>query len=78
MSFDTEYAFNVGFETYDQIDTQYKGGANYRQFRHEKSFKTGSWQWLAEDVSDSTLRVGVGFTAEDHSSCRYLQRCDSQ
>ncbi|AEE25449.1 hypothetical protein Glaag_4541 (plasmid) [Glaciecola sp. 4H-3-7+YE-5] len=66
VSFDTSNAFNIGFDNFQQIDTQYKLGATYNQFEHNQRYSTASWQWLKKDSKADTLRFGIGFTNELH------------
>ncbi|MAG44526.1 hypothetical protein CL633_01420, partial [bacterium] len=66
VSFDTNNAFNIGFDNFRQIDTQYKLGKTYNQFEHNQRYSTASWQWLKNDSNEDTLRFGIGFTNEQH------------
>jgi len=66
VSFDTKYAFNIGFDNFKQIDTQYKHGRTYNKFDHNHRYSTASWQWLKNDTKEDTLRFGIGFTNDLH------------
>ena len=67
VSFDTQNAYILGFDNFNQVDTLYENGVESNQYRHEKSFKTASWHWLHNDSASDTLRFGLGFTQEDHT-----------
>lgn len=66
VSFDTSNAFSIGFDNFQQIDTQYKLGTTYNRFEHNQKYSTASWQWLNSDSKTNTLRFGIGFTNELH------------
>jgi len=64
VSFDTRNAFNIGFDNFMQVDTQYKLGKTYNKFEHIQRYSTASWQWLKNDSKEDTLRFAIGFTNE--------------
>lgn len=66
-SFDTENAFMVGMDEFNQIDTQFQNGLDIAKYKHDKSSITANWQWLYEDKVHETIRFGVGFTKESHT-----------
>lgn len=66
VSFDTRNAFNIGFDNFMQVDTQYKLGKTYNKFEHIQRYSTASWQWLKNDSKEDTLRFAIGFTNEQH------------
>jgi hypothetical protein len=63
---DTKYAFNIGFNNFTQIDTQYKAGEILQQFKHQQKLSTVNWNWLDNDTESDTLRFGIGYTSEQH------------
>jgi outer membrane protein assembly factor BamA len=67
VSFDTEYAYEIGFDNFSQVDTQYEGGVELNQYIHDKRLSTASWQWLQNNTFNETLRFGIGYTSERHS-----------
>ena len=67
VSFDTENAYKLGFNNFNQIDTQYENGEESNQYFHEKHYSTASWHWLNQDSAKDTLRFGLGFTREKHT-----------
>ena len=66
VSFDTNNAFNIGFDNFKQIDTQYKLGKTDNKFEHNQRLSTASWQWLKSNSNHDTLRFGIGITDEQH------------
>lgn len=66
VSFDTPNAFNIGFNNFKQLDTQYNNGQVSNQFQHNQRYSTASWQWLDNDTNEDTLRFGIGYTNEQH------------
>ncbi|MBU2878141.1 hypothetical protein [Aliiglaciecola lipolytica] len=66
VSFDTQYAYQIGFDNFSQIDTQFELGQQSNRFSHEQRFSTIAWQWLQTNSSTDTLRFGVGYTRESH------------
>lgn len=66
VSFDTNNAFNIGFNNFNQIDTQYKNGQEFNRYNHKGKLSTTSWQWLHKDTATNTLRFGIGYTSEEH------------
>lgn len=67
VSFDTKNAFNVGFDNFNQTDTQYENGIESNQYAHQQVFSTVSWHWLHRNSSKNTLRFGAGYTNEEHN-----------
>ena len=67
VSFDTQNAFHIGFNNFEQIDTQYKNGDVFSQYGHKQKLSTATWNWLKKDSANDTLRFGVGFTSEEHN-----------
>ena len=67
VSFDTENAFKIGIDDFDQIDTQFENGVESNRFRHKKDTSTVNWQWLHKDSEKDTLRFGIGFTSDKHT-----------
>lgn len=67
VSFDTNHAFKIGIDDFDQLDTQFENGVESNRFRHKKDSSTASWQWLYSDSEKDTLRFGIGFTNEKHT-----------
>tara|TARA_R110000868_G_scaffold120478_1_gene319975 strand:- start:40968 stop:42512 length:1545 start_codon:yes stop_codon:yes gene_type:complete len=65
-SFDTKNSYNIGFNNFRQIDTQYEIGEKSKQYNHDKDFSTASWRWLHEDTQTDTIRLGIGITKEHH------------
>jgi hypothetical protein len=74
VSFDTRNAYKIGFDNFDQIDTQYENGIESSQYTHHKNFSSVDWQWLQQDSATDTLRFGLGFTHDTH---RFLELTDS-
>ncbi len=72
VSFDTQNAFNIGFNNFKQVDTQYKKGSISNQFEHHKEYSTASWYWLNQDSKSDTLRFGIGYTNEKHHFFDYI------
>lgn len=70
VSFDTNNAFEIGFNNFNQIDTQYNNGMVSNQYIHHKNFSTINWQWLHQDSSTDTLRFGLGYSQDKH---RFLE-----
>ena len=66
VSYDTNNAYEIGFNNFDQIDTQYENGIESNQYAHQKYFSTVNWQWLHKDSDTDTLRFGFGYTREKH------------
>lgn len=71
VSFDTRNAFNIGFDNFNQIDTQYENGTESKRYIHKKYFTTASWQWLNQDSAKDTLRFGIGYTTEEHEFSQF-------
>lgn len=67
VSFNTQNAYQIGFENFEQIDTQYKDGLEATQFFHNKQFSTIKWRWLYANSEKDLLRLGVGFTNDKHT-----------
>jgi hypothetical protein len=66
VSFDTPYAYRLGFDNFNQIDTQFQNGLDIAKYNHDKSMTTGRWQWLSIDTNTETIRYGLGYTEEKH------------
>jgi len=66
VSFDTKNSFNIGFDNFDQQDTQYENGIESSQYNHEKNKYTASWYWLQNNTLNDTLRFGLGYTSVQH------------
>jgi hypothetical protein len=66
VSFDTPYAYKIGFDNFRQIDTLRQNGRQVAQFNHKKSHQILHWEKLYADTEYSTLRYGLGFTHEEH------------
>tara|TARA_R110001632_G_scaffold45219_1_gene114904 strand:- start:8555 stop:10153 length:1599 start_codon:yes stop_codon:yes gene_type:complete len=66
VSFDTKNAFQIGFDNFEQQDTQYENGVESRKYHHEKNKYTTSWYWLQSNTLKDTLRFGIGYTSEQH------------
>jgi hypothetical protein len=66
-SFDTPYAYRIGFDNFKQIDTQFQNGLDIAKYNHDKTLATVNWQWLYEDTTQATIRYGIGFTKEEHT-----------
>jgi hypothetical protein len=67
VSFDTKNAYKIGFDNFNQIDTQYENGVESSQYLHNKHYTTASWHWLYKDSANDTLRFGLGYTADKHT-----------
>ena len=67
VSFDTPFAYVIGFDNFNQIDTQFQNGTEAAQYSHDKSMKTAQWRWLVKDNATETLRYGFGYTKEKHT-----------
>tara|TARA_R110000868_G_scaffold400884_2_gene675638 strand:- start:691 stop:2292 length:1602 start_codon:yes stop_codon:yes gene_type:complete len=66
VSFDTPHAYFVGFDNFNQIDTQYEVGLESNRFQHEQRSASASWFWLLDNSFANTWRMGVGYTSESH------------
>ena len=66
VSFDTPHAFKVGFDNFDQMDSQFQNGLTVSQYQHDKSYSMAQWQWLLHDSSTQTLRYGIGYIRDKH------------
>ena len=67
VSFDTNHAYKIGFNNFNQIDTQYQNGSESNQYIHQQNYLTANWQWLHQDTAEDTLRFGLGYTREKHT-----------
>lgn len=67
VGFNTKNAYRVGFNNFNQIDTQYKNSTISNQYFHKKKYSTTNWHWLRNNSSDNTLRFGLGYTREAHT-----------
>lgn len=67
VSFDTRNSYEIGFDNFSQIDTQYNGGIEFNKYIHKRRFSTASWHWLDNDTSKKTVRFGIGVTSEKHT-----------
>lgn len=67
VSFDTQNAFKIGFDNFNQIDTLYENGRESNEFIHQQQYSTVSWRWLNQDTQTDTLRFGIGYTSDKHS-----------
>jgi len=67
VSFDTPYAFSVGINNFNQIDTQYQNGVELARFNHDKTGSMLHWQWLFSDNQVSTIRYGLGYSAQKNT-----------
>ncbi|WP_448212259.1 hypothetical protein [Colwellia sp. MEBiC06753] len=67
VSFDTQYAYKVGFDNFNQIDTLYEQGEDANEYHHKQSYTTASGYWLYKNTNKSTLRFGLGYTEEQHT-----------
>jgi hypothetical protein len=66
VSFDTPYAYNIGFDNFIQIDTAFQNGLDIAKYNHDKSMFSAQYQWLFQDTASETIRYGFGFTHEEH------------
>ena len=66
VSSETKNAFRLGFNNFNQIDTQFENGAVAKKYRHKNYYSTARWDWLSQDSKLDTLRFGVGYTYEKH------------
>lgn len=73
VSFDTKNAFKIGFNNFNQIDTQYENGVESNQYVHKKYYSTIDWQWLQQDKINDTLRFGIGYTYDKHDFFELLE-----
>jgi hypothetical protein len=67
VSFDTNNAYKIGFNNFNQIDTQYENGVESNQYNHKQDFITANWEWLHQDSATDTLRFGIGYSQEKHT-----------
>ncbi len=65
-SFDTEYAFTVGIDNAELIDTFFENGIQASRYHHKKQFSMVSWRWLQKNTESDTWRLGVGLKNEKH------------
>lgn len=77
VSFDTKNSYELGFDNFDQIDTQYYKGVETNRFSHIQNIAIGRWQWLHQDTVRDTLRFGIGYTYEQHLFEDYLDLLNS-
>lgn len=66
VSFATKKAYKIGFDNFDQIDTQYENGLEANRFQHKRDLAAVSWHWLENDTRSDTLRFGFGYRSEKH------------
>lgn len=66
VSFDTEQAYKVGINNFNQIDSQFQNGVTVAEYNHDQSYAIAHWQWLLSDSNSQTLRYGVGYIREKH------------
>jgi hypothetical protein len=64
VSFNTNNAYKIGFNNFNQIDTQYKYGVESNKYIHYQYYSTANWQWLHQDSVNDNLRFGLGYTHE--------------
>lgn len=67
VSFDTPYAFSVGINNFNQIDTQYQNGVELARFNHDKTGSMLHWSWLFSDNQVSTIRYGLGYSSQKNT-----------
>jgi hypothetical protein len=72
VSFDTSQAYKVGFDNFNQIDSQFQNGLTVAEYKHDKSYSTAQWQWLFSDSDNETLRYGIGYIREKHQFSNIL------
>ena len=73
VSFDTSNAYKIGFNNFNQIDTQYENGVESNQYIHKQDFLTANWEWLHQDSATDTLRFGIGYSQEKHTFLEITQ-----
>ena len=66
VSFDTEQAYKVGINNFNQIDTQFQNGVTVAKYNHDQSYAVAHWQWLLSDSNNETLRYGIGYIRDKH------------
>ncbi|GAC16875.1 ShlB/FhaC/HecB family protein [Aliiglaciecola lipolytica] len=64
--FGTAYAFNVGFDNFQQTDTLFQNGLDSARFQHQKNSYLAHGQWLVQNNASETLRMGMGYANEKH------------
>ena len=66
VSFDTVYAYKVGFDNFNQVDSQFQNGTTVAEYNHDKTYSIAQWQWLFSDSENQTLRYGIGYIQDKH------------
>lgn len=64
VSFQTDYAYNLGFNEILRNDTIFQNGEDQSIFTHEISYKNASYAWLTDNNASYTLRYRTGITQD--------------
>jgi hypothetical protein len=64
VSFQTDYAYSVGFNEELRNDTIFQNGADQSIYTHDISYKNASYSWLSENNDHYTLRYRLGVTQD--------------
>jgi hypothetical protein len=64
VSFQTNYAYSLGFNEELRNDTIFQNGANQSIYTHDISYKNASYSWLSNNNVNHTLRYRVGITQD--------------
>ncbi|MEQ3657833.1 MAG: hypothetical protein ABNH21_02635 [Glaciecola sp.] len=73
VSFDTPQAFKLGFDNFNQIDSQFQNGTTVAQYNHDQSYSIAHWQWLFNDTRTETIRYGLGYIRDKHEFSDVLE-----
>ena len=76
VSFQTNYAYSVGFNDILRNDTIFQNGEDQSKFTHDISYKNASYAWLTENNDNYTLRYRVGVTQDKETFTTLTQPID--